>query len=100
MRKSDNVNLCGLDIKMRRVLSAAERIWASLGKELIVTSACDGLHSAGSLHYYGLAVDLYADYFNEDLRGKAIVRLEKAIGIDYDIVNELKHIHVEYDPDI
>ena len=96
--KDRSVNIIGLDIKMRPVLIAAEKVWNELGQRLVVTSARDGYHSAGSLHYYGYAVDLRSRYFTSEEKVEACDRLRDLLGSDYDVVNELTHIHVEYDP--
>jgi hypothetical protein len=60
--------------------------------ECTITSGTEGRHSRKSLHYKGLAIDIrggsqsLADYLQVNLGG------------DYDVVFEIDHIHVEYDP--
>ena len=93
------VNMNGIQLVMRKVLVAAEKIWNGYGVTLVITSCVDGTHSAGSLHYYGLAVDLRSRSFDStDLARTAARRLQRALGDDYDVVIEKTHIHVEYDP--
>ena len=97
MQLKQGVILCGLDIRMRRVLIAADRIWHSLGQELVVTSGLDGVHSAGSLHYYGLALDFRTRYFSPDEAEAAAAVLQETLGEKFDVVLHSTHIHVELD---
>lgn len=90
------VCLLGLQPQMRKVLIKADEIWTDFGEELVITSAVDGLHSAGSLHYYGLALDFRIRYFNPEDRERIAVLLSVELGSDYDVVLESTHIHVEY----
>jgi len=84
---------------MQPVLFIASRIWRHLGQECVVTSARDGKHSWGSLHYYGYAVDLRTRYF-EDKGAAAHEKLRDTlhkISSNYDVVLHKTHIHVEFD---
>lgn len=97
MRIKPGVTMAGLDLRMRRVLVEADKIWRQLGAELVVTSALDGEHSAGSLHYYGLAVDLRTKCFAGDPGhpAAAAAMLQLALGDGYEVILERDHIHVE-----
>lgn len=99
MQIKDGVIMAGLKIEMQKVLIAADLIWKDLGEELVITGALDGTHSAGSLHYYGYALDLRTRYFNEDQKHVAGVGLRDELGGDYDVIVHGSHIHVEYDPE-
>lgn len=94
-----SVILAGLDIRMRPALKAADRIWTKHGKELVITCGLNGCHSAGSLHYYGRALDLRINYFSEYEKHDVFNELVKDLGSDFDVVLHTTHIHVEYDPD-
>lgn len=83
---------------MQPVLKYADQIWLKAGKELVITGARDGMHSAGSLHYYGFAVDLRTHYFTEDVKRSVIAELKLKLGQDYDVITHSTHCHVEYDP--
>lgn len=95
--KDSSVKIHGLQIQMLPVLKNAGHIWKDMGEELVVTSARDGIHSAGSLHYYGYAVDFRSRYFSR--RGVGIVanRLRDTLGSDYQVIVHSTHIHVEYE---
>ena len=100
----DGVNIWGLDISMRPVLANAEKIWRKYGQELVVTSARDNIHSAGSVHYYGYALDFRTKYFdNEEDVWQIVHELSSALGDKYRVIYETdrpghEHIHVHYRP--
>lgn len=94
-------SLQGLQIPMRNVLMIAENIWRSAGRPegVTVTSGTDGAHSAGSLHYYGYAVDLRIRYFSPDVFSRVFSDLSSRLSdvdIHYRCILEDDHIHVEY----
>jgi len=97
--KDDSVDIWGLEICMQRVLKEADLVWKEYGEELVITSARDGIHSAGSLHYYGRAVDLRTRYFSDDDKRSVAADLADILGEDYDVILHKSHIHVEYDPE-
>lgn len=98
MEIKEGASLQGLLLPMRPVLLAADGIWKKYEQELVVTSGTDGAHSAGSLHYYGLALDFRTRYFDDITRRKVGKELIEALGNHYDVVIHSSHIHVEYDP--
>ncbi len=97
MKIKDGANIERVRLSMQPVFVEAEAIWRNHGHELVITCGLDGEHSAGSLHYYGLAVDCRTNYFNPDVAAKVAKELQDALGADYDVVLEATHIHVEYD---
>lgn len=98
MKIKEGASIVGLNIVMRQVLIASDRIWAEHGQELVITSGRDGIHSAGSLHYYGYAVDLRTRYFkDQDEVEQVYKQLRLALSSDYDVILHDTHIHVEYD---
>jgi len=98
MKIKKGVIIPGLKIRMRTVLIHAERIWEKHGQELVVTAGLDGVHSAGSLHYYGLALDFRTRYFDKTVATSVANELRRILGADYQVVKHKSHIHVEYDP--
>lgn len=96
MKIKEGASLQGLDISMRHALIKADKIWNELGQELVITSGTDGEHSAGSLHYYGLAVDLRTRYFSDEEKSIAYGRLIKELEwMGYRVISEPTHIHIE-----
>jgi len=92
----EGVTLAGIHLLMRPVLKAAENIWKAHGiaEGVTVTCARGGIHSAGSWHYYGLALDFRTRYFTEAVKVQVYADLKAALPL-YDIVSHGTHIHVE-----
>lgn len=93
MKIKPGVQLRTMSSQILLAILEADRI---LEGSLVVTSVSDGKHSAGSLHYVGLACDLRlppeSAIFVEELR--------EALGAEYDVVIEGDHVHVEYQPKV
>lgn len=92
--------MSGLQPQMRKALIEANRIWEQFGEELVVTSALEGEHSAGSLHYYGYALDFRTRYFSEYEAARVFEHLCNALRSEYTVVHHTTHIHVQYNGDI
>jgi hypothetical protein len=98
MKLKDGVILAGLDFRMRKALIVADSVYRSYGRELVITSGLDGVHSARSLHYYGLAIDCRTNYFTDNQTILRVAKdIQKNLPIIYNVVVELTHIHIEYD---
>ena len=97
MKIKQGVIMAGLQMPMRKVLIAANDVWKRYGKELVVTSALDGEHSAQSLHYYGYALDFRSRYFDDKEKQYAAENLRKILGSEYHVIEHSTHIHVEYE---
>jgi len=67
-------------------------------ENFVVTSAHDGEHSDGSLHDDGLALDLRVWEFSEAQARHVTTGIQAALGERWDVVYEVDHIHVEFDP--
>ena len=96
METKEGVNLYGLQPVMRQVLREADKIWLNFGiKEgVTVTSTVDGVHSPGSWHPYGYAVDLRTRYFDDEDKREVFALLKIALP-RFDIILHSSHIHVE-----
>lgn len=74
-----------------------ERLYASKGEDLFITSICEGTHSAGTLHHQGDAFDSRYPKFAPKHVLKS--ELKAILGPDYDVyTGHRTHLHVEYDP--
>jgi len=92
------VSLRGLQPPMVIALLTAHGIWSRRGhSELTVTSATDGQHMAGSLHYVGLGIDLR--YPSPSSGPRLVSDLYDALGEEFDVIDAGTHIHVEFQPD-
>ena len=76
----------------RKGLGRVARFYFEHGEELYITSIMEGTHSAGSLHYAGMAFDFR--------KGNcfALQAIRLVLGSDWDVVDEGNHCHAEYDP--
>jgi len=116
MKVKEGVKLEGLKPPMRAVLIAAEKAYMGhVGREAIVTSTTEGVHSAGSLHPYGYAVDFriaeLRGFVQTDDRGPVyqyrwaltgvqlkLIKdyMDSYLGDEYQVIIEDDHIHVEW----
>lgn len=92
------VRIHGIAPEMVVALMAADGVYRANGAELVVTSVADGVHSRGSKHYIGHAVDLRTRHIKPQVAVKVRNELAEALGADFDVVLEGDHIHVEFDP--
>lgn len=60
-------------------------------------SGRDGKHSSKSLHYSGSAFDFPVD-LDPDKRERLVQSLRNALTVEFDVVDEIDHIHVEFQP--
>jgi hypothetical protein len=67
-------------------------------ENLVITSAHDGTHSDNSLHDDGLAVDLRTWGFSNAQARRVTTGIQAALGEKWDVVYEVDHIHIEFDP--
>ena len=89
------VDISRLNREIRRALHAAETTCSEWNELFVITSTYEGNHSAGSLHYSNDAFDIASSKLTE----KAITDgIKSRLGPSYDVVLELNHVHIEYDP--
>jgi len=90
------VDISRLEPEIRkRLIDIAIIVWRIEKQELVITSTFEGTHSERSLHYANLAVDIRSYKKWKEVR-KA---LRDKLGLEYDIIAEPDHIHIEYDPE-
>lgn len=96
--KDESVNIWGLEREMRPAMREVENVWNHNGHEAVITSARDGMHSAGSLHYYGLAIDVRNKYFTETEKKKVFAEIHDILyPLGFDVIEHTTHIHIEFD---
>ena len=101
MKLKPGVNPFGLKPELLLALMVAESVWTQSGVELVVTSLNDGKHSKTSLHYAGCAADIRTNNITEIGKKEWLVeQLRFCLGQnpDYDVILEIDHIHIEYQP--
>ena len=95
----DGVSILGLDPKMILALIIADQIYSDHNiEECVLTSATDSKHSEHSHHLKGLAIDLRTNNIGINMRQPIVNVLQKALGSQYQVIFEVDHIHVEFDP--
>ncbi len=99
MKLKEGVNPTGLKPEIMLAIQCACMVYHKYGYDLTLTSICDGEHSAGSLHYVGLAVDLrIKNITHEPMRREIFEEIRDNLGANYDVILESTHIHIEYQP--
>lgn len=98
MKLKPGVRVRGLRPEIAIAMLVVEGICRDLAVEFIVTSGSDGRHSLTSLHYAGAAFDMRSR--NMDIRTKHVFldAARKALGDDFDVLDETDHFHIEYQP--
>lgn len=79
-------------------LIAIHSLFQRYGYACTITSICDGVHRPNSLHGVGAAVDLRIRAIGSANVERLVSDIRQALGSDFDVVLEVDHIHVEYDP--
>ena len=98
------VDLAGLRPEMTPVLINLDRLFHALDLDCWITSALDGKHGRGSLHYVGLALDFRTKTIaNTRVKRRLLSKLRVALGHQYDVLLEAEgkrneHGHVEFQP--
>lgn len=100
MKLKQGVTLEGAKPELLRALEIADSVYIDLAsREVVVTSIKDGKHGVNSLHYSGYAADLRIRDLTPTQEANIYSELKHILGNDYDVVLEIDHIHLEYDPD-
>jgi hypothetical protein len=98
LRLKKGVSLNGVQPEMSVGLSIVVNTYHRLGHDCTVTSCTDGVHSSGSLHYVGLAMDFRTRDVPEGKRSQLRGAVASSLGDDFDVILEKTHLHVEFDP--
>ena len=109
--KDDSVKLDGLQPIMRHAMKWADIVWRDLGQECVITAGTEAvkdgelIHSAGSLHPMGLALDFRTHYFNDGgdeaanlLDFELQIINERLDSGKFEVIQHKTHIHVEFEP--
>jgi len=89
------VDISRLERNTRRGLEKVTNLFKAYDNEIVITSTYEGNHGAGSLHYANQGFDIrYPLLYKDEIRRE----LPEKLGKDFDVVEELTHIHIEYDP--
>lgn len=92
------VRLRGLTPQSMLAIYIVDGVYRELGYHTVITSCNDRKHSRGSLHYVGLAVDFRTRHLREGDDKIVQRQVVRNLGDEYDVVLEIDHLHVEYQP--
>lgn len=81
-----------------RILDVVSEVWKANGYVATVTSGVDGTHMAQSKHYSGDAIDFRTRDVDPVKLRAMTTTVRSRLGVDYDVIPETDHLHVEYDP--
>ena len=96
MKIKKGVNVQGLHISMQKVMKVVELVYKKYGQESVITSGMDGTHSAGSFHYFGMALDYRTRFFENDFESvKVAQEIAGILGDNYTVIFEKTHIHIQ-----
>lgn len=94
-----SARITGLRNEALLAILVADGVWKDKALGILtVTSGTDGKHSSGSKHYIGSAVDFRTMNLTNDQIQFAASELKERLGVEYDVIVEGDHIHVEHDP--
>lgn len=99
VRMLPSVSLCGVRPEILAIMPIVHKVFQELeARDCVLTSARDGQHSYGSLHYAGQALDFDEPSWNGDEMRAAAEIIESRLSGEYDVVSEGSHIHIEWQP--
>ena len=67
------------------------------GIEPVVTCGLEGLHSDGSFHPLGKAVDFRRRYYSDEQAKEILRRFNIRLDKNFDLILESDHFHLEHD---
>lgn len=92
------VKLRGLKPEMLLGITICNDVYKSFGVDMVITSVNDSKHGYGSLHYSGSATDLRTRNVPNEILSDLCDALKASLGVEFDVILESNHIHVEYQP--
>lgn len=94
----ENVKVQGFRPEALIAVMVAKSVYQEEGIPFTITSMLDGKHSSTSLHYAGCAFDIRTRIIPEDKQPIIANKIRERLTVDYDVVLEKTHIHIEYQP--
>lgn len=98
MKIKSGVKVNGMNTEILLATIIADDIYSKHNQELVITEITGGKHGRGSKHYIGNAVDIRTNYFTKSEAESVAKDLSEALSEQYDVVLEVDHIHIEFDP--
>lgn len=88
----------GVEPRLLVIACAAANAAQELGLSIVITSGTDGQHKTGSRHGKAAALDFRTRNLTRAQVDDWMAAMRRRLGQDYDLVDEVDHVHVEYDP--
>lgn len=99
LKIKEGVDIAGIRPEMLLAINVCERIYDQYNIDFVITACRDGKHSAGSLHYVGLAIDCRSrDIATDQLKTEIVRQMRLSLGKQFDVVVERTHFHIEFQP--
>lgn len=98
MKFKKGVSILGIKTEMLVALQVCEYVYEIYDEELVVTSVCDGKHSATSRHYQGMAIDTRTRYFTDQQKLLVAKEITNRLGKDFLVLVETNHLHISFKP--
>jgi len=101
IRFKDGVSLQGIQPEIVATFNTVEAAFAP--KVAVITSAKDGKHKRGSLHFSGNAIDLRVRHLVDGEAVRIHLLIQESLTNEYDVLHEYigtddEHIHIEFQP--
>lgn len=101
MLLKNGVKVKGIKPELVMGILLTESLWKltlRTNDPIVITSITDGKHSVNSLHYKGLGFDVRTKFLTSSQKSIFFDALKKNMDLEFDIVMEDSHIHIEFDP--
>ncbi len=98
MRFKTGVYVRGISPELLVGLAVMDKVYEENGYRMTVTSVSDSRHSEKSLHYSGRAADLRTYDLGPETTQTIHQQGRRELPMDFDLVLEADHFHLEYDP--
>jgi len=98
MQLKNSVTFHGITSEMLLGIIIINSIFQKNNYELVITSITDSKHSFSSLHYSGNAIDIRISNIPPANMEHLLNELRTSLGSNFDVVHEIDHIHIEYQP--
>lgn len=85
--------IINLNPSMRPALIGCQKVFDKHNTDFVITCGLDSTHSAGSLHYYGFAIDVRTRDLGDKLQDCFQDLSDELAG--FDVILESNHFHIE-----
>lgn len=97
--------ILGLKNEMLLGVFIVNSVYEEFNLDCRITCGINGVHSPGSLHYTGNAVDFGVHNIAAEVRSEVHQAIKNALQTDFDVIWEKvgtpeEHFHVEYQPKV